>query len=76
MRAAVSRGPQHWQHMFGESFVMLWGFKWLGKRSVVESVGLALSPQAVSEFSKKQACGNAYGVSRYSLVLKLVKVLM
>lgn len=52
--------------MFGKSFVILWGFKWLGKGSAVESTGLALSLQAVSEFSGKQAHGNVYSVSEYT----------
>lgn len=56
--AAVSRGPRHWWRVFGKSFVILWGFKGLGNRSAVESMGLALSLQALREFSGKQACGS------------------
>jgi len=70
--AAVSRGLQDMQHMFGRSFIILWGFKWLDKRTVVERVRLAPSPQAVSEFCGKQACGSVCSICAYSLFISLL----
>lgn len=39
--AAVSRHPQHWQHMFGKSFGCIVGLKWPGQRNSPQKYGIS-----------------------------------
>lgn len=62
--------------MFVKSFGIVWGLSVYDEGVLLITMGLALSPQTVSELSGKQACSSVYMYLSMVMLLKLMKVLM